>query len=75
LKLNAGGREESAVRHERQVLIKARRSWNELRRAIIWRSRLSRRPAQTSGPDIEEEVELDAWQVFLEGLSGMATSL
>ena len=75
MKLNAGGREETAARQERQVPMKARSSRNELRRAIICRSRLSRRSAQTSGPDMEVEVELEAWQVFLRGLSGMATSL
>jgi hypothetical protein len=55
--------------------MKARRSWNELTRTIIWRSRLSRRSAQTSGPGAEEGVELKAWQVFLEALSATATSL
>lgn len=30
------GKEESAVRQERQVPVKARKSWNELRREMIW---------------------------------------
>lgn len=74
LKVNTGGREESAARQERQVPMKARRSWNELKREIICKSRLSRRSAQTSGL-AEDGVELEAWQVFLEGISAVATSL
>jgi hypothetical protein len=35
LKLNSDGKEENAARQDRQVLVKARRSWNELRREII----------------------------------------
>ena len=75
LKVNKGGGEESTARQERQVPMKARRSWNELTRIIIWRSRLSRRSAQTSGLGAEERVELKAWQVFLDELSATATSL
>ena len=75
MKINACGREESTARQERQVPMKARRSWNELTRTIIWRSRLSRRSAQTSVPGAEEGVELKAWQVFLDELSATATSL
>lgn len=75
LKVYTGGREESTVRQERQVPMKARRSWNELTRTIIWRSRLSKRSTQTSGPGAEEGVELKEWQIFLEGLSATATSL
>jgi len=75
LKVNKGGREESTARQERQVPMKARRSWNELTRTIIWRSRLSRRSAQTSGLGAKERVELKAWQVFLDELSATATSL
>ena len=75
MKVNKGGREESTARQERQVPMKARRSWNELTRTIIWRSRLSWRSAQTSVPGAKEGVELKVWQIFLEALSATSTSL
>lgn len=66
LKLNAGGREDSAARQEWEVPIKAWRSSNELMPAIMWWSRLS---AQTSGSHMAAEEELEVLSTAASSLS------
>jgi hypothetical protein len=75
VKVYTDGKEEAAARQELQVPVKARRSWNELIRAMIWWSRLSRRFSQTFDPDEGEEVDPEASRAFLEGSSATTASL
>ena len=75
MKVYTDGKDEAAARQERQVAVKARKSWNELMRAMIWWSRLSRRFSQAWDPNEGMEVDPEALQAFLEGSSAATVSL